>query len=361
MGEHTGALAHLVVDLDAIKRFAASRWVKHLAGSGITIVCLIVFFQKIDVPEVIAAFVEFDWGYLILGMASLAVGYALRIARWSMMLKATGAEVDFQKCSGPFLGSIALNNVLPLRLGDVVRALVFPKSMCISRSTATSSLVVERLIDLMTLLASLAIGLFAIQVISIPEQLKVSAVSLAVVCSIVLALGFLFSGVLGQLFSDMATAKEPAALNFSTKAYSTLGSLLHSFDVMSRPRLLASMLAISMLVWAGEAGLYYFVLKGAGLDGSPLVALLVMAVATLSTLMPSSPGYVGPFHLAAFTAVSLVGGTDAQAGSYAVIVHLALWIPTTLVGALVIWAKPEMFRRAKNHTEIFPEGSGSNL
>lgn len=107
------------------------------------------------------------------------------------------------------------------------------------------------------------------------------------------------------------------------------------------------MLAVSMLVWAGEASLFYFVLLGAGVDGSPMVALLVMAVATLSTLVPSSPGYVGPFHLAAFTAISTVGASAMQAGSYAVIVHLALWLPTTLVGALAIWTNPELFRAEK--------------
>jgi uncharacterized membrane protein YbhN (UPF0104 family) len=72
-----------------------------------------------------------------------------------------------------------------------------------------------------------------------------------------------------------------------------------------------------------------------------------MAITTLSTLVPSSPGYVGPFHLAAFTAVSMLGGSDAQAASFAVLVHLALWIPTSLVGALAIWSRPQLFRAAR--------------
>lgn len=108
------------------------------------------------------------------------------------------------------------------------------------------------------------------------------------------------------------------------------------------------MLLVSMLVWVGEAGLFYFVLLGTGVEGTAIIALLVMSVATLSTLVPSSPGYVGPFHLAAFTAISLVGGTATQAGSYAVIVHLALWLPTTLAGAIAIWIRPSLFKAAKS-------------
>jgi hypothetical protein len=72
-----------------------------------------------------------------------------------------------------------------------------------------------------------------------------------------------------------------------------------------------------------------------------------MSIATLSTLVPSSPGYVGPFHLAAFTAVSLIGGTAAQAGSFAVLAHLALWLPTTAAGAIAILFRPELFRSAR--------------
>jgi uncharacterized protein (TIRG00374 family) len=322
------------------------RWTKHLIGGGVTFTCLFVFFRQVNFTEVLAALKNFQWAYLILGMASLVFGYALRIIRWSMMLKATGAGATFGNCSAPFLGSIALNNVLPLRLGDVVRALVFPKSMGITKTTATSSLIVERLIDLMTLLVSLAIGLFAVQTIAIPPELKASAVTLASIGGVALSVGFLFSGALGNFFNKLA-AKAGSASDLS-RIYETLGGLLHGFNVMSRPKVLLAMLIVSMLVWVGEAGLFYFVLVGAGMEGSLVIALLVMAVATLSTLVPSSPGYVGPFHLAAFTAISLVGGTAAQAGSYAVIVHLALWLPTTLAGSLAIWTRPELFRAAKS-------------
>jgi len=323
-------------------------WIRHLTGGGITLLCLFVFFRQINFSDVLNALKNFHWVYLIFGLGSLAFGYVMRIIRWSMMLKAAGARATFRNCSAPFLGSIALNNVLPLRLGDLVRALVFPRSMGISKTTATSSLIVERLIDLITLLLSLAIGLFTIQEIVLPSELKASAVSLAIIGGVSLVLVFFFSGSLGRFFTRRAASETDASKSSLKRIYETLASLLHGFDIMSRPRLLLSMLAVSMLVWTGESGLFYFVLLGAGLDGSPLVALLVMSVATLSTLVPSSPGYVGPFHLAAFTAISLVGATAAQAGSYAVIVHLALWLPTTLVGAIAIWIRPELFRAAKS-------------
>jgi len=328
------------------EKLGQKRWGKYLIGGGITLLSLFIFIRQINIADVLEALTNFQWPYLILGVISLAFGYAMRIFRWSIMLKATGADATFRNCSAPFLGSIALNNVLPLRMGDVVRALVFPKSMGITKTTATSSLIVERLIDLMTLLASLAIGLFAIQAITIPPELKTSAVTLALIGGVALTLGFLFSGVIGNYFAGLAaTTNSTTGLN---RIYKTLGELLNSFNVMSRPKVLLTMLIVSMFVWVGEAGVFYFILLGTGLESSPMIALLVMAMATLSTLVPSSPGYVGPFHLAAFTAISLLDGTAAQAGSYAVIAHLAVWLPTTLAGALAIYLRPALFSAAKS-------------
>lgn len=322
----------------------ANRWVRHLIGAGVTGFSLWIFVRQVNTSDLISALINFSWEYLAFGITSLSFGYALRIIRWSMMLRATGAKTTFGNCAAPFLGSIALNNVLPLRLGDVIRALVFPRSMGISKTTATSSLIVERLIDLMTLLVSLAIGLYAISAIDISVKLKESAVTLATVGGVVLIAGFLFSGIIGRFFNRLSSSSGRLKVGGLNKIYKTLGGLLHGFNMMSQPRLLLTMIIVSMIVWVGEAGLFYFVLVGSGVDGSPFVALLVMAVATLSTLVPSSPGYVGTFHLAAFTAISLVGATTSQAASYAVIVHMALWLPTTLAGALAIWISPELFR-----------------
>ncbi|HEY0064992.1 MAG TPA: lysylphosphatidylglycerol synthase transmembrane domain-containing protein [Telluria sp.] len=317
-------------------------WVKHLAGAAITVLCVVVIARQVKLADVMAAIEHFQWPYLVLGVLMLSAGYALRILRWSLLLRASEPKVTFGNCVAPFLSSIALNNVLPLRLGDLVRAFVFPVAMGVPKIMATSSLVMERLIDLMTLLCCLALGLFAIRTAQVPPMISESAVTLAVVGGVALTLCFLFSGALARLLGARAAAGGKLA-----KPLATAAGLLRGFEAMSRPRVLGTTLLISMLVWVGESGMFYFVMRGFGLDPTPVMALLVMAIATLSTLVPSSPGYVGPFHLAAFTAISLVGGTAAQAGSYAVLSHLALWLPTTLAGALAILTRPELFRAAR--------------
>ena len=132
----------------------ASQWL----GWCITIACLVYIVGQINPVELRAAFSRFSWPYLCVGVCSLAIGYAFRIVRWAVMLRAAGATVSSKRCAAPFLASIAMNNVLPLRAGDVVRALVFPKALGVSKTLATGSLVMERLVDLLTLLVFLGLG-----------------------------------------------------------------------------------------------------------------------------------------------------------------------------------------------------------
>jgi glycosyltransferase 2 family protein len=173
-------------------------WLKHVVGALITVLCVVVIARQVKLADLMAAIEHFQWPYLVLGIGMLACGYALRVLRWSLLLGATGTPVTFGNCAAPFLGSIALNNVLPLRVGDLVRAFVFPVAMGVPKTTATSSLVMERLIDLMTLLCCLAIGLFAIRTAQVPPMISESALTLAVVGGVTLTLCFLFSGALAR-------------------------------------------------------------------------------------------------------------------------------------------------------------------
>ncbi|MDK4743670.1 lysylphosphatidylglycerol synthase transmembrane domain-containing protein [Rhizobium sp. CNPSo 3464] len=333
-------------------------WIRHAVGASITLICLAAIAWQINATEVLDAIEHFHWIYLGWGICALAADYALRIFRWSIMLRSAGVSASFENCAAPFLGSITLNNILPLRLGDVVRALIFPRAMGATKTAATSSLVMERLIDLMTLLLCLTIGLSAASAAAIPPSLVTTAITMAVVGGLMLSFGFLFSGKLAQFFERFGQRTSTQVWRgLLSKTSFAVSGLLGSFEAMSRPKVLAALLAISMLIWIGEAGLFYFVLLGFGVEAKITTAVLVMALATLSTLIPSSPGYIGPFHLAAFFAISLTGGSTALAGSYAVLVHLALWLPTTIVGAIAMWASPALFSAARSDEGMLVEKS----
>ncbi|WP_216661752.1 lysylphosphatidylglycerol synthase transmembrane domain-containing protein [Niveibacterium sp. COAC-50] len=312
---------------------------------AITLSCLVYVFGKINVVDLRVALVRFYWPHLLVGVLSLTFGYAMRIVRWSNMLRAAGARVSARQCAAPFLASIAMNNVLPFRVGDVVRAFVFPQALCVSRASATGSLVMERLVDLLALLIALGLGVVGFGRNGLPAWLRDGALALAVMSTLSLVILFLLSAPLSRwLFRYIETRAVPAMYSVVVRG---AGELLSSFAGMSKPKALLALFGLSALVWIGELGLFFAVLTGFNPAATMSIAGVVMAVATLSTLVPSSPGYVGPFHVAAYFAIGVLGGDTVQAVSCAVVMHLALWLPTTLAGGVAILLSPNLFRAAR--------------
>jgi uncharacterized protein (TIRG00374 family) len=302
--------------------------------------CLAFVISRIDLLGAWRALQAFEWPFLVAAILSLAVGYLARIVRWSTMLRADGAKVPAIACAAPFLGSIALNNILPLRIGDVVRALVFPNSIGVSRTTAVGSIVLERLVDLATLIACLMVGVAYASRIEVPPWVSQGAVALAIVGVGGLVLLLLAADPVGRVVTRISAGH-------SSKAVARIGELggrfLASIAAMTRLTVVLKLLSMSLLVWAGEAGVFFFVLKGFEGQVDMAGAIVVMAIATIATLVPSSPGYVGPFHAAAFAAAAMLGDSPEAAASFAVVVHLTLWLPTTLAGGIAILLNPGLF------------------
>ncbi|HEY5801817.1 MAG TPA: lysylphosphatidylglycerol synthase transmembrane domain-containing protein, partial [Burkholderiaceae bacterium] len=258
-----------------------------VAGIAVSFACLYLVFRNIDLAALRTALAALQWPLLAAGLASLACGYLLRIARWAVMLRAAGATVSARDCAAPFLGSIALNNILPLRAGDIVRALVFPAALAVPRTTAGASLLIERLADLLTLLLALGLGL-TLAGSALPPWLGAGVLVLAAAGFFGLTAIALFGPWLSSYASRLQAHKPHRALAIAA-------DLLTSLSAMARPRVLAVLALYSFALWACEAGLFWALLAGLGIPATPPQALAVMALATLATLLPSSPGYVGTF------------------------------------------------------------------
>ncbi len=100
-------------------------------------------------------------------------------------------------------------------------------------------------------------------------------------------------------------------------------------------------MALSVLAWIFEGGVFATVAWSLQADVAPLGSWFSLALGTLATLIPSSPGYVGTFDYFTMLGLTSYGADRAVAAVFALLVHLLLWIPVTLVGALLfVTAQP---------------------
>src|ERR1700687_1356364 len=121
---------------------------KTLPGILISLYFLWYTFHKISFAEVRALrLVHPGW---IAGVVLFTAGsYTLRCVRWSRMMRPTGAR--FGVCARVLMTSLAANNILPLRIGDIMRVFTYAGDLGTAPSVILSTVILEKLLDILIL------------------------------------------------------------------------------------------------------------------------------------------------------------------------------------------------------------------
>ncbi len=306
-------------------RHGAGAWLRLAFGCLVTAALAYFLLHRIDLDALLGRLAQADARTLLLAAGALCVGYAIRIARWWQMLRASRPALQASACIPPYMISIAFNNLLPFRLGDFYRVVGFSKRLGISSPVIFASVVVERLIDLAVLLAVLLVSLATWLGDSVPKTYVDLAYLLAA----------LVVGVLVSLPLVIALGNR---LLVRMRPASRLVAMARDIEDAARryytPRLAVRLLGLTVLAWAFEGLAYGIIIAGNGGNLGLGGTASVLAAATLATLVPSSPGYVGTFHYAAVLTLEAAGmGRDAATAT-AILIHAVLWVTTTAIGLL---------------------------
>jgi len=307
-------------------------------GVVITLVFLGIAFRGQDFNAIRQALRDFNYIYLIPALALLFTGVWFRAVRWRILLKPV-VEISSRDVFPIVIIGFMANNILPLRAGELARTYALSSKTGAKKSATLATIAVERIFDGITMLGFI---LVSATVISLTSNLR----HLAIIAFIVFTCGILFlvlltlSGnwrdrilqiVLGPLPEVMADRIEQMAESF-----------LVGLGVLRRRRDLALVAGYSVIAWSFEASTYWMIAKGFGdplaAALTPAAALLTTGVANLATLIPSSPGYVGPFETGVKWVVEgALGVSGSLALSYAILVHATLFFPVTFLGLFFLW------------------------
>lgn len=305
---------------------------KIVAGMIIAAVLLTLAVGNIQFRSALELFARVGIGYLMAAVAFLACAYFVRILRWTVMLRTFDATVTWRQACGPFLASFALNNILPLRVGDVMRCFGFQEVLHIKPTRMFASLIVERILDLTTLLCFAAVILWWFESELRPfAYLRAGALLLAVT-AIPLVIGVLIPSI-PMFFVTIVrhlpfVRRSKIARNIISFAMRSIRSLA-TIGAGGRVPLL---ILLSIAGWALEGSVYYAVVYALHGSVRSVGPLLSMVSGTLATLIPSTPGYVGTFDFFAKLGLTASGETQTLAAVEALTVHAVLWLPVTLAG-----------------------------
>jgi len=259
-------------------------------------------------------------------------GIAVRVIRWRILLSASCA-IGFPQVAESLIVGYAVNNVLPARLGELFRADYIRRRFGVARSAALGSIIVERLLDAIAVLAMLAFGLLTAKLK--PHQMALTAA--AWLASAGIAAGVLFVVGTVSWHDRLPLDRWPWLRNRVT-------ILAQAMSIVHRP---AAFLAVaaSAVVWALEAAALELVLLGFGTPVDISGLSLIMGAAALSTLLPSAPGYVGSLQVAYYLAFSALAITPVLAVVVSTATQILLLGSVTVVG-LVLYLRHQLYRTA---------------
>jgi hypothetical protein len=145
--------------------------------------------------------------------------------------------------------------------------------------------------------------------------------------------------LLMAIFPDKATKVSYAFIDrlIPEKFRSTLRGLIDRFleglASLRSPGDVFMVLVTSVVIWLFETGKYWFVMQAFPFEVSFFALMLMNGIVNLATTIPSAPGYIGTFDtpgIAVLKAYKVPGGV---AGGYTLVLHAALWLPITALGA----------------------------
>ncbi len=308
------------------------RMLQALAGVGIGCMFLWLAFRDYEIEDLRDLALTARGRWIAAALAVYLATMAVRSLRWHLLLRRLDSRIRLPGVAETLVLGYAVNNVLPARLGELFRADYAKRRLGISRSEVLGSIVIERALDGATVVGFLWLGLL-LSGAGAGAQIAQRALLWQVA-----GVG---AGLFGLLFLVMLLIGRGHRMHFSDRLPAFLGRRLSAFRRSIAGVGLATASAsagMSPLVWLGEAAALWCVLRSLEVSLGAPAAMVITGAVSLSTLIPTAPGYLGTFQYAFFLALSAVGGDGATGVVAATLTQVFLFGSVVLAGAVIyLW------------------------
>jgi len=327
--------------------------IKLVIGLLISALFLYLAFRKVDFGEMLHTFKKANYWYFIPVVLIMFLSHFLRALRWRYLLDPI-RRLDIGSLFSSLIIGYAANTFMPAHLGEFLRAYVLGKKRQIPMSPVFATIVVERIIDVFSLLFLMLLALF---IYPFPDWV-INSAYIMLAGSVCLLIGLIFLkkaslstmrivGVILKPFPDAFEEKIKAMLEKFIKGILPLARW-HDYITVS---------ILSLIIWLCYGLIFHFCLNAFdfvdpyNLEWS--ASLILLVITTIAVVVPSSPGYVGTYHYLCQITLALFGVPAGPALSFAVVVHGINFLPVLVVGLfLAQYEGMAILKMSKDVSEI---------
>jgi uncharacterized protein (TIRG00374 family) len=333
------------------------RW-QFWLGVAISAVFLYLALKGLNLSQVWYYIRTGNYWWLIPSVAIYFFGVWARTWRWHYMLRALKpiplGRLFPVVCIG-YMG----NNIYPARIGELLRAYVLKRKEGVAIGASLATILVERIFDGVTMLLFVFVGLPLAPFI--PDEWR----------RFVIIFSLLFFGALAVFFVLAASPRRAQAVynwvidrllpeRFREPVRGFADRFMEGLYFLRSGRDVAMIFVTSLVVWLAETGKYWFVMHAFDFEVSFFVLMLMNGVVNLFTTIPSAPGYLGTFDEPGIEVLKAFGVDANIAGAYTLVLHAALWLPITLLGAFYMWRESLSWSDLSRASQVTREQPGGD-
>jgi uncharacterized protein (TIRG00374 family) len=307
---------------------------------------LVWFLSGLHYAELVDAFRGVRWGWVVLAASVGLVEYALRAVRWMFLVRHVDRNVRLDTLWRAVVIGAALNTLLPLRGGDIVRPALVAHHRRLPFTTLLSTTVVERLLDLVAVVVALILMLLWMPAHVVTDPATLDRLRWWGWVSGLLAVagfGAVLLLVTRRARELVMVALKPWPAPVRRRAMRTFLQLSQGLEAAGHPWRLVPGLGATVAVWAATTGMILATLRALGLDPTLALGLFVSVAMTVSVSVPQGPGFLGLFQVVMEEAAKLWGVPEAVAEAEAFLLWGVYVLPVTVVGALYAWREGHAF------------------
>jgi len=301
--------------------------------------------QGIDLAALNEAMFSANYTYILIPIPVILLSHYMRAFRWNTMLKPIVKDAKVWDLFSAVMIGYAANNIIT-RSGEFLRPYIISKKEKISYSSTLATILLERVIDVITLvlLFGLTFVLLGEQILNILPKNEIGE-SYIDMTSISLILGLLIVIALLNLYPPfinfvLRITIKPISDRLYEKLLGIVERFKKGFAIVKEPKMYIKLSIESIIIWFLYALpmfiMFYAFDFQAHFDLGMKDAMMIVIVAGIAVTIAPVPGALGVYHLAVSIAmVNLYDGLNREeALAYATVVHALNYVLQLIVGGL---------------------------
>jgi uncharacterized protein (TIRG00374 family) len=299
-------------------------------GIAISLFAIYVLLSSVDIAAAFSVIRTASPIWIAAMFVAALIDIGARGARWRALL-APIVPLPYRRVLGyTYIGYLA-NNVLPARLGELYRSHALGDGEGISRTTVLGTVVVERVVDTIMVVAIASLAVFVLSVRGVMTSAVLLGLAFVSLLVIVLGLGIAAHRLPGAGRVEAIIARRPRLLELARR-------LREGLAVAGRPRTLVAALFFSAVAWTASTMTFLAAGQAVGIQLTVAQAALMTSGVALVTIVPSGPGFVGTFELTVVSIASGFGIPRDSAFALGLLVHVVILLTTSVGGVVAILA-----------------------